>query len=217
MAKARAAAPSPAGLMRAALERRAAGAPADKPAPAALTSAPPDDLEPVGRIAQAYGLDGRLKVQPFGPPDESVLLTCRHWWLRPPAVAPSAPAPGGLVPQQAERARVHGATIVARLAGLSDRDAALRWRGAEILVSRAQFPAPAEDEYYWVDLVGCEVRNRADELLGRVAAVDDHGAHGLLRVQPPSGAPFLVPFVEAYVDRVDLAARRIDVDWQADY
>ena len=59
--------------------------------------------------------------------------------------------------------------------------------------------------------------DRAGELLGRVAAVDDHGAHGLLRIEPPSGAAFLVPFVDAYVDRVDLAARCIDVDWQADY
>ena len=27
----------------------------------------------------------------------------------------------------------------------------------------------------------------------------------------------MIPFVSAYVDRVDLAARRIFVDWQPDY
>ena len=211
----------PAGRMRAALARRAAGQPASRPEPAApapdLPKDPPDDLEPVGRVMDAYGIDGRLKVQPFGTPDDSVLLACKRWWLRLPAAAPSAPGPAGLAPLRVERARVHGATIVARVAGLSDREAALRWRGAEILVPRAQFPAPAEGEYYWIDLVGCEVRNRAGDLLGRVAMVDDHGAHGLLRVQPADGAVFLLPFVEAYVDRVDLAARRIEVDWQADY
>ena len=227
----------PADLMRAALARRAsaarpgksaaAAAPADpsgpagaddtREAPAGVT--PPADLEPVGRVVDSYGVDGRIKVHPFGAMDESVLLACNQWWVHPPAGAPSAgtAAQAARVPWQVSRARVHGAVIVARVAGLADREAALRWRGAEILVSRARFPAPAEGEYYWVDLVGCQVFDRAGAALGRVEAVDDHGAHALLRVAPTHGASFLIPFVEAYVDRVDLAARRIEVDWQADY
>ncbi len=86
-----------------------------------------------------------------------------------------------------------------------------------MLVSRARFPAAADDEYYWVDLIGCEVRNREGVCLGRVVSVDDHGAHALLSVQPDGGRVFLLPFVEAYVDRVDPGAARIDVDWQPDY
>lgn len=181
---------------------------------------PPADLEPVGRISDSYGVDGRLKVQPFGAADDSVLLACDEWWLRP--AAPGKPSePGataaGLTLLRIERARVHGALIVARASGLADREAALRFRGSEVLVSRARFPAASEDEYYWVDLIGCEVHNREGVRLGRVVSVDDHGAHALLTIEPESGRPFLLPFVEAYVDRVDPAAARIDVDWQPDY
>lgn len=212
--------------MRAALARRAAAVDAGNPAGAGdvgvgqAGAAPPADLEPVGRVVDSYGVDGRIKVQPFGPVADSVLLACNQWWACPPAGAPSAgrPLQSAAVPWQVSRARVHGALIVARVAGLADREAALGWRGAEILVSRARFPAPADGEYYWVDLVGCQVLDRAGTALGRVEAVDDHGAHALLRVAPAHGASsFLIPFVEAYVDRVDLAARRIEVDWQADY
>jgi ribosomal 30S subunit maturation factor RimM len=41
----------------------------------------------------------------------------------------------------------------------------------------------------------------------------------VLRVQPadPAAEETLIPFVDAYVDAVEQAERRIRVDWQADY
>ena len=62
--------------------------------------------------------------------------------------------------------------------------------------------------------------NRQGVALGEVAEVVAHGAHPLLRVaRPPgqAGPERLIPYVPAIVDRVDLEARRIDVDWGADY
>ena len=54
------------------------------------------------------------------------------------------------------------------------------------------------------------------ESLGKVVEVQEFGAHPVLRVAGEGGS-HLVPFVEAYVDAVDMAGRRIDVDWQKDY
>jgi 16S rRNA processing protein RimM len=56
-------------------------------------------------------------------------------------------------------------------------------------------------------------------VLGAVAEVIDNGAHPILRVRPADGAPGerLIPWVPAFVDAVDVAARRIDVDWPADF
>ena len=50
-----------------------------------------------------------------------------------------------------------------------------------------------------------------------IADVSGHGAHPVLPVAAAGAAARLIPYVPAYVERVDLAARRIDVDWQADY
>lgn len=191
----------------------------------------PADLEAVGRIQDAWGIRGWLKLVPYGDPRQSVLLHARRWWLRPVAQQGAAVVrPGDRSPSPSLRAmtvrqaRTHAATIVAQLEEVPDRNAAEALRGQEVLVSRADFPATDPDEYYWVDLVGCMVVNREGVALGEVLAVDDHGAHALLRVRPPQpetgaerGVDFLLPFVAAHVDRVDLQARRIDVDWQADY
>ena len=76
-------------------------------------------------------------------------------------------------------------------------------------------------EVYWADLVGLAVVNRQGDTLGTVAAVQDFGAHPVLRVRNEQmrdeGPPILIPFVEAFVDAVDLDGGRIDVDWGKDY
>ncbi|HNE02861.1 MAG TPA: 16S rRNA processing protein RimM, partial [Plasticicumulans sp.] len=57
------------------------------------------------------------------------------------------------------------------------------------------------------------------ECLGTVSGLLDTGAHGVLCVAGPGAADVerLIPFVAAYVDRVDLPGRVIHVDWQRDY
>jgi 16S rRNA processing protein RimM len=64
--------------------------------------------------------------------------------------------------------------------------------------------------------VGLAVVNRQGEPLGTVVEVQEFGAHPVLRVAGEGGT-HLIPFVEAYVDAVDMAGGRIDVDWQKDY
>jgi len=65
------------------------------------------------------------------------------------------------------------------------------------------------------------VVNTHEQSLGQVISVDDHGAHALLRVAeqgaPASVPARLIPFVANYVLDVDMAARRIRVDWELDY
>jgi 16S rRNA processing protein RimM len=122
-------------------------------------------------------------------------------------------------------AKTHGDAVVAQLGGTDDRDAALALRGHRVYVSRTEFPALEADEFYWVDLLGLEVVNEGGEVLGKVASMIDNGAHSVLQVEYPStgkdGKPVtgerLIPFVGVYVKSVDQAAKRIVVDWQADY
>lgn len=199
-------------------------------------SAVPADLVELGRITAAYGVKGWVKVQPHSAQAE-VLRSVKQWWLvRPvPQAARGAVAPEP-VSYTVVQARAQGATVVAMLQGLVDRDQAEALRGCAVLASRSVFPQPEEDEYYWVDLIGCALYSTADgpaQLLGRVEEVMDNGAHAILRVarqveaegaepQPvldAKGRPIelLVPFVQAHIHGVDLTARRIDSDWPAEY
>ena len=85
-------------------------------------------------------------------------------------------------------------------------------------------PNYGDGEYYWIDLIGLDVLNRESQALGRVVGLIDTGPHCVLRIVP-EGLPEpvkpdqerLIPFVDAFVDGVDLAARQIRVDWGVDY
>lgn len=173
----------------------------------------PDDAVEVGRIGGAWGVKGALRVQAYAAAPQA-LFASRRWFLHPPAAA----RPGGRCGPRLLRitsAREHGDGIVATAQDVADRDAAEALRGARVFVSRASFPTPGAGEYYWVDLIGLDVVDRQGRCLGVVADLMDLGPHAVLQVRPPlpDAAELLIPFVAAYVDDVDLAARRITVDW----
>ncbi len=177
---------------------------------AAAQEEPGDVL--VGHIQGAWGVRGEVKVVPQSS-DAAALLHVRQWRIEVDAnrAFPS--------PTRDVRARRHGAGIVARIDGVEDRDAAQALAGARIWIAREAFPRTAADEYYWIDLIGCRVLNRSGESLGEVLGLIDTGAHSVLRVGSPADGDEerLVPFVDAYVDEVDLAQRSIRVDWGLDY
>jgi 16S rRNA processing protein RimM len=166
----------------------------------------------MGQVLAPFGIQGWIKVRPFTAlPD--ALLGHAAWWVRPS---------GSQSWREVSRlaARLHSGTILAQLAGIDTREAALSLRGAEIGLPRAMLPVVDDDEIYWADLVGLDVVNRDGVVLGRVAGVQDFGAHPILRITATDddrADERLIPFVPAYVDRVDLAAHRIEVDWLPDY
>lgn len=200
---------------------------------AAHSNAAPADLIELGRISAAYGVKGWVKVQPHSANAE-VLLSASQWWLTRP------------VPELA-RGAVASAPVAYKVVQVRSQGPPWwpSWRASPTATSRSaarffragaagSFPAPEEDEYYWVDLIGCSLYTTADgeaALIGVVDEVFDNGAHAVLKVlrqQAGANGPefvltskgkpaeMLVPFVRAHIHAVDLAARRIDSDWPAD-
>lgn len=183
----------------------------------------PDDAVEVARIVDAWGIKGGLKVVPYASKPEA-LFSSKRWFLQPPEqrVAPKAAGGASAYPRllRVVSAKPQGDAIVAMVHGVADRNGAEALKGGRIFVSRSSFPTADDGEYYWVDLLGLEVVNRAGEALGRVADLLDTGAHSVLRLtQDVDGKTQerLIPFVEAYIDQVDLPGRRIVADWGLDY
>lgn len=166
----------------------------------------------------AWGVKGWIRVQPYAEQPQ-VLLRSRQWFLDAGDALPLATVRRQLVDVTA--AKSHNDAVVASVAQCVDRTGAEALRGARVFVSRKAFPAAEVDEYYWVDLIGARVVNRQGEMLGIVRELLDTGAHSVLVVAADAptdvAAERLIPFVAAYVDQVDLAARRIVVDWGLDY
>ncbi len=177
----------------------------------------PADAIEVGRIADAWGIKGWFKVLPYSA-DPEALFSSKCWFLMPGEKGPkNFSGVGSLAIKQA---KTHSGTVVASAQGVDDRDTADSLRGARIFVSRANFPLAQKDEYYWVDLLGLEVINREGQSLGHVRDLLSTGPQTVLMIdymQDGQALERMIPFVAVYVDDVDLGARRILVDWQADF
>ena len=188
----------------------------------------PEDAVEVGRIVDAWGIKGWLKVQPFAA-DPQALFSSRRWFVKPPEgqgpKRPAAPRNDYPALLRVTQAKEHGDGVVAQVQGVESRNDAEALRGARLFVGRSSFPTAGEDEFYWVDLIGLAVINRQGEALGLVVGLLDTGPHSVLRVLPAGAtdaaatpeAERLIPFVAAYVDDVSLPLKRITVDWGLDY
>ncbi len=174
-------------------------------------AAAPGGIVVMGRILAPFGVRGWIKVRPLSQAPEA-LLGFATWWVR------SAGDPRWREMRQVA-GRMQADALVVELAGVETREAALTLRGCDVGVPRAVLPAAPAGEIYWADLVGMTVVNRDGVTLGEVSGVTEHGAHPLLRVaRPAARSPErLIPYVPAIVDRVDIVAHRIDVDWGEDY
>lgn len=177
----------------------------------------PADAVEVGRILDAWGIKGWFKVLPYSA-DPEALFSSRRWFLLP--AEKGVKTFDGVGKIAIKEARTHSDTVVACAREVDDRAAADGLRGARVFISRASFPTVQKDEYYWVDLIGLEVVNREGLSLGQVRDLLSTGPQTVLLIDQLAQGHLherMIPFVSAFVDGVDLEARRILVDWQADY
>lgn len=159
----------------------------------------------LGRIVGLFGVRGWVKVySETSPPDN--ILEYRTWLLRDG---------DQLVAHKLEQGQAHGKGVVARLAGCNDRDQAALLVGRTIEVPRSELPPPEADEYYWTDLEGLQVATLEGVELGSVDHLFETGSNDVLVVQ--GDRERLIPFTAAVIQEVDMAGRRIVVDWDPEF
>jgi 16S rRNA processing protein RimM len=164
------------------------------------------ELVVMGRVIAPFGVKGWLKIRPFTEKPDG-MVGHPVWWLGRDGAEWQALA--------LQDATVNGEVVVAKLEGVDTPEAAAKWRHWDIAVSRSELPPHGAGEYYWVDLIGLEVTNLQGESLGKVDHLMDNGAQSVLVVA--GDRERLIPFVDQYVQEVDVVGGKIRVDWGLDY
>ena len=133
---------------------------------------------------------------------EAAAQGCDRWWI-------------GGEEYAVEATKAHSGSLLAKLAGVANPEAARKLKGARVEVERAGLPDPGAGHYYLGDLVGLAVVNEQGEALGEVARFFTNGAQDVMVLA--GSRERMLPWVPAVVKEVDLAARRIVVEWGADW
>jgi 16S rRNA processing protein RimM len=151
----------------------------------------------IGKVVRAVGLRGHLGVGGT----EGALADLREVAFR---------KPGGETETRAiEEARRQGRLWAVKVTGISDREAAEGWIGAEVLAEREDLGEAGPGRYFWEDLRGLPVATVSGEPLGRVTGLYETGGVDVLAVTGADGEVLvpLAPWVE-----VDVGRGRIVVD-----
>ena len=165
-----------------------------------------DNWVAMGYVKGAFGIKGWVKVAADTEYADS-LLDYPVWQLSKDGFPRRNRLKTGLVA---------GYELKLKFAYIRDRDAAQLLRGYTIEIKRSDFEHAQEGEYYWADLVGLTVYNRQNELIGTVSSLMETGAHDILVADGEHGRK-LIPFVDHYIDNVDLEQGSIIADWGLDY
>lgn len=186
----------------------------------------------MGRVVAPYGVFGWLKVVP----DTEVfdgLFDYETWWLG---------RDGHWQAYEVETAKVHNDVLLVKLNGINDRDLAFACKSMQIAVPRSLLPEPDENEYYWSDLIGVQVKNQQGIDFGVIVEVFETGANDVIVTHVPLSdagksavegsaklvqqakkspkAPVherLIPFIDDVVIEVDTVAKTMLVDWDQDF
>lgn len=157
----------------------------------------------LGRIVGVFGVTGEVRIESYSDP-RMQLFNYQPWLVRSDHAERQFSGCSG---------REQGKGMVARLPGISDRDAAAALVGADILIERASLPVTAPGEYYWTDLQGLRVQTPDGTPLGTVTRIFATGANDVLVVRDEERER-LIPFIiDRYITLVDLDAGVMVADW----
>lgn len=155
----------------------------------------------VGTIGGAFGVQGEVRLKSF----------CSD----PAAIADYAPlyTEDGKTFAQLILTGQQKNGFTARVDGIVTKEEADTLKGTALYADRSAMPTLPDDEYYYADLIGLTVLDTGGKTLGTVKNVMDHGAGDLLELNvPDTSETVLLPFTQAAVPTVDLAAGRIIAD-----
>lgn len=165
-----------------------------------------------------------MKVHSDTEPRENI-VAYPQWWLG---------SSQNRKPIAVKSGKRSGKNVVAQLVGVETREQAEAYLGKEIAVPRTSLPKLGKEEFYWTDLVGCEVETLQGIAIGPVQRLFETGAndvmvvddHRVESVSEPSSdtkvatenGEILIPWIRpTVITSIDLDARRIVVDWDPDF
>jgi 16S rRNA processing protein RimM len=165
----------------------------------------------LARVVRPQGRRGEVLADIFT--DFPELFTERHkLFLRSPTGSPT----GLMTEAKVESHWLHKGRVVLKFSHVQSMTDAEGLRGFEVVVPQEERIPLEGDAVYVSDLLGAEVidvHHGGDQHAGEITAVEPEGTGpAMLIIRTPAGEEMLIPFVRAYLRKIDLEAKRIEME-----
>lgn len=155
----------------------------------------------VGTFAGAFGVHGEVRLKSFCADPEAIEDYGALY------------SEDGSATYEVEITRAVKNGFAASVSGVDSKEEADALRGIKLYADRDALPSLPDDEFYHSDLIGLAVFDTGGQEIGKVTAVQNHGAGDLLEIAGPGlKSSVLLPFTQAVVPTIDLSVGRIIAD-----
>jgi len=168
----------------------------------------------LGKFGGHFGVKGWLKIVSYTRPIDQ-LFQYSEWYL--------GCLDDGETWKKVEVSdfRQNSKGYVVKLSGYNNREASEVLVGCEIGIEKSQLEQLPQGDYYWLELIGLNVKNLEGVNLGEIDHLLETGANDVLVVHLESAQDGLVerliPWTPEVVTHVDLSNGVMAVDWKEDY
>lgn len=160
----------------------------------------------IGRVGRTYGVKGWLKIQSFTSPQTNI-FDYQPWYYK---------QKGTWFSFECDNHEINANSLLIHVKDYDSPEKAQQLTGIEIAVKRSQLPDLPKGEYYWDDLIGLDVYNKDQVLLGKVVNIISNAAHPLLEIK--GDKQHLIPLLfDKFIVEVDLSKSKMIADWDPEF
>ncbi|MFD2044080.1 ribosome maturation factor RimM [Ornithinibacillus salinisoli] len=157
----------------------------------------------IGKIVNTHGIRGDVKVLRISDFDErfqvgeTVYVALENKDIRPLVI---------------DGHRIHKGFDLLHFEKHDNINDVEHFKGSYLKISEDQLTDLEENEFYYHEIIGCEVLTTTQEELGFVKEILSPGANDVWVIKPKKGKEILIPYIEDVVKEIDVEAKRIVID-----
>lgn len=167
----------------------------------------------VGKMGSTYGVRGWLRL--FSSTEiASNIFDYQPWFIQ---------HAGRWQSIELEGWKHHNHDLIIKIKSVDDQGAASQLTNCEIVVDSTQLPVLSTNDYYWKDLIGCQVITTSGYQLGKIVDMMETGSNDVMVVKADLKDAFgikerLIPYLDKQVvKRVNVDDKRVEVDWEPNF
>jgi 16S rRNA processing protein RimM len=159
----------------------------------------------VGKIVNTHGIRGEVRViSKTDFPEERYKVGNVLFLFMPGSKSP--------IELTVKSHRKHKNFDLLTFEGFENINDVEKFRDGIIKVPESQLGNLEEDEYYYHEIIGCQVSTAEGEEIGKVTEILSPGANDVWVIKSKAGKEILIPYIEDVVKKVDVKDKVIIIE-----
>ena len=111
-----------------------------------------------------------------------------------------------------ESYRTHKNNLLVKFVGIDSIEEAEKIKNLQIKIDSDNIGELEENEFYFHEIIGCEVFDENGKSLGEISEILTPGANDVWVIKSQNGKEILIPYIEDVVKKIDVENKKIDIE-----